>query len=97
MSQMPAEGDDDFYDPMNMDDYDEQLDNAAGPSYHSQSSYNIREGGQFSSGDRHLSGGGYEEGFFSSPHQHHKGGHHHRQSQQGDKTVDQDFFNGKYI
>ncbi|CAG8478530.1 12915_t:CDS:2 [Acaulospora morrowiae] len=92
MSQMPTEGDDDFYDPMNMDDYEDQLDNTAGPSFNSQSSYNIREGGHFNSGDRHLGSGGYEEGFFSGPH-HHKGGHHHRQNQQGDKTVDQDFFN----
>ncbi|CAB4375798.1 hypothetical protein RhiirA5_352523 [Rhizophagus irregularis] len=87
MSQMP-EGDDDYFDPMAMDEYEDgQLDGTAGPSYHPQSSY-MREGSS-----HHGHHGGYEESFFPSPHPHHKGGAHHRQNQQGDKTVDQDFFN----
>ncbi|RHZ80863.1 hypothetical protein Glove_131g76 [Diversispora epigaea] len=114
MSQMPADEAEEFFDPMNMDEYDEiHMDSTAGPSH--QPSYNIRDGGQFTGGDRHGGGGGgsggssgYDEGFFSSnpqqqqqqqqqqPQQqqhHHKSSHHHRQNQQGDKTVDQDFFN----
>ncbi|CAG8517413.1 9053_t:CDS:2 [Diversispora eburnea] len=46
MSQMPAAAADgeEFFDPMNMDDYDEiHMDNTAGPSH--QPSYNIRDGG----------------------------------------------------
>jgi len=88
MSQMP-EGDDDYFDAMAMDEYEDgQLDGTAGPSYHPQSSY-MREGSS-----HHGHHGGYDESFFPSPtHPHHKGGAHHRQNQQGDKTVDQDFFN----
>ncbi|CAG8482377.1 10860_t:CDS:2 [Funneliformis mosseae] len=90
MSQM-AEGEgDDYFDPMAMDEYEDgQLDGTAGPSYH-PSNY-MREGSS-----HHGHHGGFDEGFFPSPThpQHHKGSTHHRQNQQGDKTVDSDFFNG---
>ena len=78
---------------MAMDEYEDgQLDGTAGPSYHPQSSY-MREGSS-----HHGHHGGYDESFFPSPtHPHHKGGAHHRQNQQGDKTVDQDFFNGNKL